>query len=132
MLPVEGAQKVLQNLAAGHELIAITARLGTARQLTHPWLDRYFGGLFSSVHFSWNEYLTVQDGVFPRKGELCRDLGISVFIDDSVRTLEGCLSHGVRGILFGRIWNVSYAGSGMKRITAWEEVPGVLEGVGFR
>lgn len=124
--PVDEATRILSELTKSHELIAITARLGPARDATEGWLATHFPGVFSSFHFAWNEYIQAQDGTPPRKGELCNDLGISLFVDDSIRTLMGCVNRGVKGLLFGRPWNRNFPVESMTRISSWTEVPALL------
>ncbi len=101
--PVPRSVDSLSRLKSAYNLVIITARTSNMEQQTRKWLAATYPETFSNVHFA-NYY----DESRPRrtKGDVCRDLGVDRIIDDQPSYIEDCLSHGVKGILFGDYaWN---------------------------
>ncbi|MDD5084283.1 MAG: hypothetical protein PHT88_05155 [Candidatus Moranbacteria bacterium] len=120
--PVPGAKRAVDSLLArNHELSLITARDADFSDITHHWLARHFPGVFSDIHFV-NHYSTT---TAPRsKGDVCREIGASMMIDDSFDNAISC--HGVCGsgvLLFDAPWNANKElPVGVHRVFSWYDV----------
>ena len=119
--PVPRAIEVLGRLKADYELVVVTARHSVIERQTRSWLERTFPKTFSDIHFAnyWDENR-------PRrtKGEVCRELGAQIIVDDQPDYIKDCLDHDVKGILFGDYpWNQeSIDHPGVRRAKDWSEV----------
>lgn len=54
------------------------------------------------------------------KGELCKDLGVDLFIDNTYEHIESALSYGVDAILFETVYNKDV--DEVKRMKDWKEI----------
>lgn len=89
--------------AAGHDLHVVTSRQLFLEPMTRAWLSAHFGSVFTSAHFG-NHWGKV--GAKVSKPELCKKIGATLIIDDSVEYCRGCDSEGIAAILFGDFaWN---------------------------
>jgi uncharacterized HAD superfamily protein len=105
MKPIEGAVKGIGALSTFGELFVITSRQDSLKERTAEWIKKYFGNKFSNIFHSSNHYSKAENSG-KTKAQLCRELGISTLIDDSLDYIKKCPPIGVRGILFGDYpWN---------------------------
>lgn len=110
--------EILMKLAKDHELHVITARREHERELTQYTLDTYLPGVFTSLELV---------GFHGSKGEVCKELGADILIDDNARHLLNALEHGIsqeNAILFGDyVWNApSDTNASLTRCVNWTEV----------
>jgi len=104
--PLPGAVEGVKALARSHRLYVITSRTREIEVSTRALLERYFGGLFEDVFFT--DQHTGDASRAKLKSSICRQLGCSVFIDDSpyhcADVAQSCGD--TRVILFGSYpWN---------------------------
>lgn len=118
-LPVEGAFEVISNLKDRHDLFVITARPEELKDETLSWLDRHFPDVFSGVHFTNHFY---GSGNHRAKGDVCREIGIEIFIEDSLHNAADVAALGIPVLLFDAPWNQEEVGPPITRIYSWEEV----------
>lgn len=98
-----GAQFAIQQLMQDYDVVLITARDPSLEAATRAWLDSHFDSPIP-LHLSSNPLV---ESTHRTKGEICRDLGVSVLIDDNTANCKSALDHGVKAILFGDyIWQV--------------------------
>lgn len=123
--PVPLAIEVLRRLKVDHDLVIITARQSNIEQRTRSWLERTFPQIFTDIHFA-----NYWDQSRPRrsKGEICRDLGVQVIVDDQPKYIEDCLKVGVKGVLFGDFsWNQEVVDRpDVRRVKDWSEVEAAI------
>ncbi len=102
--PIEGAQKALSALKQDFTVVLVTARNGISEPETRRWLQHHFSGLFDEVIFAGNAH----DGRPHRsKGEICKELGAVLLIDDHPNNILSATQSGIDGILFGeKVWTV--------------------------
>lgn len=118
--PVFGSQEALQQLkTAGFELHAVTSRPGSCKSSTERFLARCFPALISGLHFA-----SVSG---PTKGELCRQLGVVILVDDQLQNILDAVSHGVRCVVLDLqghyVWNHSTSlPNGAVRLYSWAEI----------
>lgn len=123
--PVPQAIEVLGRLKADNELVIVTARQSNIEQVTRAWLERTFPATFSDIHFAnyWDETRLRRT-----KGEVCRDLGVQIIIDDQPDYIRDCLEHDVKGVLFGDYpWNqAAIDHPDVRRAKDWSEVEAAI------
>ncbi len=102
--PVAGAQEVLGRLKEDFNLVLVTARNDEFRPQTASWLQQHFPGLFRDVVFAGNHY---DNRGFRAKGDICKELGADLLIDDHPKNILSAVEAGISGILFGeKAWTV--------------------------
>jgi 5'(3')-deoxyribonucleotidase len=121
--PIEGAKDSIEKLKCHYDLVVVTARPASVRELTEAWVRNHFGETFKDVHFSdW-----LQDQV-PDKAIVLRESGADVLIDDNLRHIREAVAIGLRGILFGDYpWNqAEELPTGVTRAKNWGAVEEIL------
>ena len=100
--PIVGSVEALTELKREYSLHIITARLDKYREQTQAWLDMFFPGIFSGVHYC-NFY-----ALSPEKSEkkttklsVCKKINACCLVDDNVFNILDVIKGGVDGILFG-------------------------------
>lgn len=126
--PVTGAAEGVELLSGIDKLAIITGRSVSIKDQTEKWLDTYFPGKFSEIHFARNSYL---EGCRRwEKSDLCKKAGAGVLIEDSPRFAAECAANGVRVLLYSHFWNQSLIlTENMERVYGWlgeEGKPGVI------
>lgn len=109
----ENATEVINKLKEeGNEIIIITAREGARKGQTAASLEG-FGIPFDNI----------LEGVW-NKGEVAKELGIDVFIDDSIMHCEQMDAQGIKAILFDAPYNRE--DTIHTRVKTWNEVYEIL------
>ena len=121
ILPLSDSIDSVGTLSKGNELVIITSRPTFTREETARWLDLFFKEKFSGIFYSSNHYSGTTG---KSKSEFCKELGLSVLIDDSLDYVKQCPPLGISGILFGDYpWNQNgNLPSGIVRVKNWKEV----------
>lgn len=98
LTPIEGAVEAFTRLKQDFDIVMVTARNGIFETTTAAWLRAHFSDLFSGIVFAGNPH----DGRgYRTKGEICRELGAVLIIDDHPGNVMSAVQQGVDGILFG-------------------------------
>ncbi|HET8670687.1 MAG TPA: hypothetical protein VFM05_08705 [Candidatus Saccharimonadales bacterium] len=122
---VDGAIDVLQKLSESYDFAVVTVRRQSVIEDTRQWIDRYYPGIFTKIHFVhfWDK----NDAT--TKAQLCQKIGASYLIDDSVKHCTQAAEAGINALLFGNYsWNVEERLPGnIKRVAGWRDVQEVLE-----
>ncbi|KAF8490713.1 hypothetical protein JB92DRAFT_2754056 [Gautieria morchelliformis] len=91
------AEKALQTLRTmGFRLAILTSRSVELRRQTTAWINKWLPGVFESIQFTGDFVSSkgIGDEIMKErrlsKGNICRELGASVLIDDSVENVLGC------------------------------------------
>ncbi|HME86890.1 MAG TPA: hypothetical protein VKE88_00575 [Candidatus Nanoarchaeia archaeon] len=123
---VKGAQEGIAELKKRHfDLDIITNRPSILHGATQQWLGKHFPGMFGGVHMTNKE--TNDGGVKKDKFTFCKELGISVIIEDCLENAIDCVTkakaagHPLRAILFDRPWNRHGDHEQVKRVYSWPE-----------
>lgn len=121
--PIPDSITSVEALSKENELFVVTSRPLFIREGTEMWLNKFFKDKFAGVSYSSNHYSRAENSG-KSKLDICRDLEISVLIDDSLDYLLQCLPLGITEILFGDYpWNQNGAlPSGIFRVKGWKEV----------
>ncbi len=121
--PIPGAIAAIEKLSKREELFLITSRPDFLNEKTIESLNRFFPGKFLDIIHSINHY-SKRKNSGKSKVEICRDLGASRLIDDSLDYIMQCLETGeVRGLLFGNYpWNqLNGLPTNIIRVKNWRE-----------
>ena len=121
-----GAKEWVDQLAAKHELYLVTSRQNVAKETTYNWLDRNFPGVFRKVMFA-NHYSA--DGSPARtKGELCKEIGCELIVEDDSRHIDALLAHNIKVVLIDKPWNRNdRLPAGVIRAYNWEDATQAIE-----
>lgn len=118
-VPVEGSVEAIKKLSQYHKLIIITSKPDELRVATMQWLDQHFPHMFDEVHFT-NHY--VGNGRKRPKGEVCKQYGVEIFIDDALIHAESVANTGIPVLLFDTPWNQGELSPLITRVYSWEEI----------
>lgn len=114
-----GAEGALRQLADKYSLIFITTRDKTLEPLTQGWFREHLPDIDFMVYFS----STPHNDITKSKGEICRELGVSLLIDDNADHCQCARREGVGAILFGEYgWQLSQNTDSLKRCRDWQAV----------
>ncbi len=119
-LPVEGAVEATKQLSEIFDLYIITAKPESLRDHTELWIKKYFEDNFKDIHFA-NHYGA--QFVKRNKSDMCKELGIEVFIDDGLHNALDVAGSGIPVLLFDKPWNQSdELPELVTRVHSWEEI----------
>lgn len=119
---VEGAVRGIQELSSRYRLMSVTSRPPSTKVATLEAFGRDFKDKFERVVF-----IDSFEKQTRSKGEVCREHGAVVHIDDLIPHLEDCANHGVGGILLDRSWNQGNVPKNVIRVYHWDEIPSAVE-----
>ena len=121
-LPISGSVSGVHTLKQHSSLQLVTARPESLKDKTFEWLERYFPKVFNEIHFV-NHF---GDGKRRGKGEVCKELGVEIFVDDSMANAVDIASVRIPVLLFDTPWNQGSVNEPIKRVHSWEEIVKVL------
>jgi len=121
--PIPHSISSIDILKRENELFIITSRPTFIEEETKRWLDEFFRNKFLGVFHSSNHYSKAENSG-KTKSQQCKELEISVLIDDSLDYIRQCPSMEIRGILFGDYpWNQNgNLPPNVVRVKNWKEV----------
>ena len=124
--PIEGALDGIARLKENHSLVIVTARPESTEEKTKQLISRYFPDTFREVHFTNHFFGSTNRRL---KSELCRQLGIEIFIDDSINNARDIAEIGVPVLLLDAPWNRNQdLPPGVTRVYSWEEIIEKIDG----
>lgn len=122
--PMDGAAKVVRELADKHRLVIITSRRIELEDITRAWIERYFPNCFEEIYFG-NHYAL--GGKSISKPDMCKRAGADVLVDDSPSYVKECAANGIDAYLFGEYpWNKMEETPGVYRASGWDDLLGRL------
>jgi uncharacterized HAD superfamily protein len=99
---VKGARKALERLAKRARIVALTSRsYDKFYDATLAVIKKHFGDLIDDVYFT-TEPLNDRHR---EKGEIVKELGGAVLVDDAVKYCESAVAHGVPAVLIPQPYN---------------------------
>lgn len=104
------AKEVISQLRKdGHEIIIVTARTDKEMKFGFKWLED------NEIEYD-KLYFDAEE-----KGELAKELGIDIFIDDSFRNCEMIAKEGIKTCIMDirTNRNINLEGTGIKRVYSW-------------
>ncbi len=100
------AKPVLKHLRERYELVIVTSRRKVIQNVTYQWIDRYFPGIFSDIHFVGIWDTITDSSIHMTKGDALKTIGATYLIDDQLKHCLSAGEHGVDAVLFGDYgWN---------------------------
>lgn len=115
--PIIGAVEGIERLK-DHELVVISARPEHIRDITEKWIMRHFPNIFSHIHLLG--HADALGGMEKSKGELAVELGIDIFLEDSLGNAKNIVTQGIPVILFDRPWNQESLPENVYRADSWK------------
>lgn len=101
---VEGAKEALEHLVrqTGAKVIALTSRnYDMFYEPTTAAIQEHFGDLISEVYFTTEP----SNDTHREKGEIVKELGGKVLVDDAVKYCESAVTHGLPAVLLPQPYN---------------------------
>ena len=133
VIPFREAIEAVAHLADKHELHLVTGRSQTVDMVTAEMIERYFSGIFKSVEHTGS--VRQPDGSVVRrtKGEVCRQLGVDVLIDDNLDHARSVLDSGTATVLLSGEygWNRGELMAGVTRCSNWDDVVQQIESLEY-
>lgn len=125
VMPLPGAQAAIARLAIKRELCVISGRPSCTQEKSEQMVRRHFWASFAAgVH------LTDQFGERRRsKGDVCRELGVTHYVEDSPTHARDLLAAGVTVLLLDKPWNREFAHEDIIRVYSWAEVERYLHAI---
>lgn len=120
LLPIEGAVESLGQLKKENSLVVITSRPESVRSLTNALLEKYFPGVFEDIYFL--SHYHGEGFANQTKGEVCRGVGVSVFIEDAIGNAVTVGKEGIPVLLFDTPWNQGDVPTNTTRVFGWSDV----------
>jgi 5'(3')-deoxyribonucleotidase len=118
------ADAVLKTLAMAYDLVIVTSRRTQINKETGEWINRYFPGIFSDVHFAgmWDEVTEASSRA--TKAALCKQIGADYLIDDHLKHCQAAAEVGIESLLFGDYpWNqANDLPPNIKRVSDWPAI----------
>lgn len=110
--PVRGAKEGIENvLAAGHEIVYVTARWPDEEPVTRKWMKK-----FAIPH---QEILFTG---YKSKAEVVEEKGLELFIEDYLVNAEQIAETGIPVLLLDSIYNQGDGGKRIIRCRNWPEI----------
>lgn len=123
--PNSEAIDVVNNLSKKFDLLIITAKPETLKDSTNEWLNKHYTNMFSELHFANHFGLTEKKR---KKSEICQELGIDIFVEDSLGNALDVSSVGIPVLLIDKKWNQDdNLPDLVKRVHSWSEIEKEIE-----
>lgn len=123
--PVDGAVDAVNMLKQSNKLIVITSRLDNLLEKTEKWLEKYFSNTFSKVYHTYHSWMGAANK--KKKVEICLDLKVDYFIEDSLDYARECAEKGVKVLLYDNPWNqCKELPENIIRVQNWKEIVSII------
>lgn len=128
-LPIPGAVEAMNVLSQNHKLVIVTSKPADLEDMTHTWVEKHFPKTFQGIYFTSS--FTTPEHKQVKKSEICRELDIEVFIDDSTANVLDVATACKRVFLFDRPWNQEQVPlpTNVTRTYSWEEIVQKIQGL---
>lgn len=114
----------LSQLAKQYNVVLVTSREAVREEVTRQWFNEHLNAHVSDVYFTTLH----RNAQRLTKGQICRELGACMLIDDNVEHCQSALAEGVDAILFGSYgWQYTVPND-MVRCRDWHEVLEMFDG----
>lgn len=103
--PFQGAYETLSRLKLDFDLHVVTARQNSVEDLTRKWINTFFPGIFTDIHFG--NHFSPGDSITRSKSEICQSINAKLLVDDNVGHAVDCVTKAnMHAIVFGQYgWN---------------------------
>ncbi len=113
-----GALYAVSELRKRFHVILVTSRNPVLKTATRRWLDENLG-IDIDIYFAKGQD---HDASSLTKGEICKNLGAWLLIDDSVEHVQSALDYGTEAILFGSYGWHSHLPKGAVNKQNWSDI----------
>lgn len=117
--PIPGAKEVVSKMK---DPIAVTARWRQYSQPTKQWIKEHFPNIKEIHHINCEI-----EGRLIEKGDLLKQLGCTLFIEDQLDYAKTALKLNIPVILMDAPWNQNYTHPLLTRVKSWQEIAKILE-----
>lgn len=124
--PVAGAIEAINILRKNHELFVVTAKPLSIKSVVDTWMLKYFPNVFKAIFFT---RVDRADKNPRKKSDICKELQISVFIDDALHNAEDLAASNIRVFLLDCPWNQGELPPLVKRVHKWGEIVEQIENI---
>jgi uncharacterized HAD superfamily protein len=90
--------EVINKIKSGNELFVVTSRPENIQEETKGWIEKFFPDTFSGVYF-------IDYSIKNKKSDICKDLNITVMVEDSLDHARDCANNNISSILIDYPWN---------------------------
>lgn len=119
MSPIIGAVNAIKYLKEKYDLFIITARDENLSNQTSALINEHFPKSFESVHFLYKDGKNFRG----TKGEVCMELDIDIFVEDSLTNAQHTSDVGIKTLLFNAPWNqTTELPKNVTRVFSWDEI----------
>ena len=130
--PMPGSVPAIKKLSKEFDLYLVTARTKNVKKHTRDWIAHHFPKMFKKIIFG--QYR--KEGDFKKtKGEICKELGISLIVDDRIDYALDCYKHGIKAIVLdykdNYPWSKGKLSKDMKKAKDWKEVSEIIKKTKF-
>ena len=119
---VKHAIDSINKLVDNHSIIIITSRPSIFKEKTESWIKKHLENIPLDVYFSSD----FSQQIGKTKSELCRELEVSVILEDSGEYALDCAKNGTKAILFDKPWNANFKHENIIRVNNWIEALGAI------
>lgn len=124
---IEEASPVLAALKQKYRLVIVTARPKHLIATTHEWLALHHADIFDEVHFVpiWEPDNKVT------KADICKQIGATFLIDDSIKHCNIAAEGGIHPLLFGgyQWWSRHIIDPRITKVANWQQVKEYFDGI---
>lgn len=129
--PVDDAVENMGYLSEKHDIIAVTARPESIKQITQNSIDKYFRNLIGNLYLTGDSVEETNKS----KAEICKELGVDVLVDDRPKYCYEAIGVGTRSILFNLNGNYGWGApevkkEGLYHARSWKDVVDTIENIG--
>lgn len=117
---VIGAYDALKKLNEAYEVVIVTGRPESARDVTLEWLSKHFLGLYREVHFT--SHYDSDHSKRRKKSDIVKELGINIFIEDALHFAADVAESGIPVFLIDTPWNQGETPPNVTRVYSWDEI----------
>jgi uncharacterized HAD superfamily protein len=103
----------------GYNLFLVTGRKYSLTQETNLWIEKYFPGIFSGIHFT-NTYSG--SGIKLKKSQVCKELNAKIIIEDDLMHITDCVSNDIQVMVYNHPWNQRDLPKNITRVSSWNEI----------
>ena len=114
---IEGSKEAIPELAKQNQIYIITARPLRWGEKTKKFFDKHFPGKqINLIHSRDENDKTIY------KREICKNLGVTILIEDHADIALQCAERGVRVFLFDCLYNQKVFHENIVRVKTWKEI----------
>ena len=124
--PLPGSIEGIKSLKKNHKLFIVSAKPEELREKTLEWLDKHFPNMFEELIFTKPLY----DPQKQNKSEVCKTLGIEIFVEDALHNAYDVAKVGIPVLLLDMPWNRNQKDlpEGVTRVFSWPEIVQKING----